>query len=172
MKQSIFNSSGDLDIAPAADSAPGDFDFLVGSWKIHNRKLKNRLAGCREWEEFEATGECRKILAGFGNIDSFCTDAGSAPFEGMTLRLFNPLTRLWSIYWADSRAVTLDVPQIGSFKNHTGDFYARDVFAGKNIIVRFKWEAGNPDAPVWSQAFSPDNGVTWEWNWQMNFEHR
>ncbi len=159
-----------LNINAAKTSSPNDFDFFVGKWKVHNRKLIKRLAGCDEWTEFEAVSECRKILNGFGNIDSFSANSDGKVFEGMTLRLFNPNTKLWTIYWADSNVVVLDVPQIGSFENGTGEFYARDVFDGKPIIVKFKWDATGANTPSWSQAFSADEGKTWEWNWFMNFE--
>ena len=36
---------------------------------------------------------------------------------------------------------------------------------GKPIIMMFRWDARDKERPVWSQAFSPDNGKTWEWNW-------
>ena len=85
----------------------------------------------------------------------------------MTLRLFNPRTKLWSIYWADSHVGILDKPVTGSFENGIGRFYSKDVFNGKDILVIFVWDATNPDEPVWSQAFSDDNGQTWEWNWYM-----
>lgn len=42
----------------------------------------------------------------------------------------------------------------------------------KDIIVQFRWEASNPHTPVWSQAFSPNNGQTWEWNWYMTFNRK
>lgn len=171
MKQQM-KTNDDLNIVPASSSSQNDFDFFIGQWKIHNRKLKTRLNDCQEWTEFEAVGEVRKILNGFGNIDNFCTEFDGVPFEGMTLRLFNPETKLWSIYWADSNAVVLDVPQIGSFENKIGKFYTRDVFEGKNIIVQFNWDATKPETPVWSQAFSADSGETWEWNWYMTFERQ
>lgn len=171
MEQQLFNSGGDLNIAASKYSSPEDFDFFIGKWKIYNRKLKTRLNDCREWTEFEAQLDCRKILNGYGNTDSFKTESSGVPFEAMTLRLFNPKTKLWSIYWADSNVVVLDVPQVGSFENRVGEFYARDAFEGKKIIVRFNWDATDAEAPVWSQAFSADNGETWEWNWYMTF-HR
>ena len=168
MKQ-LFKRSGDLEIVPSKSSSQKDFDFLIGKWKIHNRKLKSRLSGCSEWTEFEAQVDCRKILNGYGNIDSFQTTVDRRPFEGMSLRLFSPQTRLWSIYWANSETVVLDVPQVGSFENKIGSFYARDTYEQKDIIVQFRWDANNPNTPVWSQAFSPDHGQTWEWNWYMTF---
>jgi len=172
MEHQIINATGDLSIIPSKTSSPDGFDFFVGKWKVHNRKLKSRLNDCQEWTEFEALSECRKILGGFGNIDSFKTEFYSAAFEGMTLRLFNPNTKLWSIYWADTQKVVLDVPQIGSFDGGIGRFYARDVFAEKPIIVQFQWDKTNIEIPVWSQAFSADNGQTWEWNWYMTFQRQ
>jgi hypothetical protein len=171
MEQQLFNLAGDLNIVAAKKSSPNDFNFFIGKWKVHNKKLNERLRNCGKWTEFEALSECRKILNGFGNIDSFHAEFGGVPFEGMTLRLFNPQTKLWSIYWADSNVVVLDVAQIGSFENKVGKFYARDVFEGKEIIVQFIWDATNSNVPIWSQAFSADNGETWEWNWYMTF-HR
>ena len=172
MTRQLFNSIGDLNVSPSKNSSNSDFDFFVGKWKVRNRKLKTRLNSCLEWEEFEATDECYKVLNGSGNINQFRAEFNGVPFEGMTLRLFNPKTKLWSLYWADSKFATLDVPQIGSFDGDIGNFYARDVFQGKDIIVQFQWDKTVQDAPVWSQAFSGDAGKTWEWNWYMNFERR
>lgn len=160
----------DLQITASPTSSENDFDFMIGSWKIRNRKLKTRLNNCDEWTEFEARQDFNKILEGFGNIDFFKTDFDGKLFEGMSLRLFDPITRLWSIYWADSNAVTLQVRQIGSFENKIGEFYARDYFEGKPIIVKFKWDATNVEVPIWSQVFSDYEGKTWEWNWSMTFQ--
>jgi hypothetical protein len=162
-----FDENGDLNIAPDPSSAPGDFDFYVGKWRIRNRKLNSRLNNCTDWTEFEASGEMHKILLGIGNTDVFRANVDGKPFEGMTLRLFNPATKLWSIYWADSNAGAMDPPVVGSFSGSIGTFYTKDVFQGKPILVQFQWDKTDPDNPVWSQAFSPDNGATWEWNWYM-----
>ena len=166
-----FASNGDLDIIPSATSSPEDFDFYVGKWQIENRKLNSRLNNCTEWTMFEATGEMHKILLGIGNTDSFSAIFDGQSFEGMTLRLFNSATKLWSIYWADSNVGVLDPPVVGSFEGDIGTFFTKDIFNGKPILVKFQWDKTDPDNPVWSQAFSPDNGTTWEWNWYM-YQHR
>lgn len=167
MKIPVINNDGDFEISPSAASSQNDFDFFIGKWKIKNRKLKSRLNNCNEWEEFEATQEVYKVLNNFGNIDHFYASFNGMPFEGMTLRLFNPKIRLWSIYWADSNAVVLDKPVVGSFENKIGHFCTRDIFQDKNIHVVFRWDARDVNNPVWSQAFSDDNGNSWEWNWYM-----
>ena len=169
MESIQFNAEGGLIITPSASSSQHDFDFLQGRWHVYNRKLKTRLNLCTEWVEFPATQELRKVLQGMGNTDNFLTSFEGKPFEGMTLRLFNPATRLWSIYWADSNVVTMDPPVMGSFHEGVGHFFTKDIFNGQEIIVRFQWDATNPESPVWSQAFSADNGNTWEWNWYMYF---
>jgi hypothetical protein len=160
-----------LAITASKHSSKHDFDFLVGEWKIRNRKLKEPLSGREEWDEFDATQNLRQILQGFGNFDIFSTEFDGKPFEGFTLRLFDPQTRLWTIYWADSNGVKQDSGKVGSFDGDIGEFFARDVFAGKNIIVKFHWDKRNPEAPVWSAAFSADEGQTWEWNWHAYFSH-
>ena len=160
----------DLDIVPSPASSNTDFDFLHGTWKIRNRKLKERLKGSEEWIEFEAGQKCKGILENNANIDFFRTSLDGADFEAITIRLFDPKTRLWSIYWADSKAVVLDIGQVGSFDGTTGEFFARDIWEGTPIIVKFHWDKTNADEPVWSQAFSVDEGKTWEWNWYMYFE--
>lgn len=171
MANTSQNPHNELQVVASPASSPRDFDFYQGSWTINNRKLISRLTGCTEWEEFTATGEMRLILNGSGNTDTFKTVINGEPFEGMTLRLFNPATRLWSIYWADSSRAVLDPPVTGSFENNTGTFYTRDTYHGIPIIMKFVWDKSDPDHPVWSQAFSIDNGQSWEWNWYM-YMHR
>jgi len=162
---------GALTVTPSANSSASDFDFLFGErFKIRNRKLNSRLTGCDTWTEFDAAGEAFPILNGLGNFDRFYAELVGKKFEGLTVRLFDPVTRLWSIYWADSDTGTLDVPTVGSFDGDLGRFYTRDTHAGKSVICQFLWDKSSPDRPVWSQAFSADEGETWEWNWYMHYE--
>jgi hypothetical protein len=162
-----FDTNGELVITASETSSKHDFDFFEGKWKLRNKKLKSRLDHCTEWVEFESTQEMYRVLNGIGNIDNFLTTLDGKPFEGMTVRLFNPKTKLWSIYWADSNEGKLDPPVLGSFENNVGYFITKDTFKEKNILVAFCWDARDKENPIWSQAFSDDNGITWEWNWYM-----
>jgi hypothetical protein len=164
-----FDAKGELKITASASSSQNDFDFLVGKWKMYNRRLNSRLENCKDWTEFEAMDENSKILGGIGDIDTYMTSempgmAGTS-FEGFTLRIFNPQTRLWSLYWVANNRGVLDPPQVGSFENKVGHFFTKDTYKGKNVIVVFRWDARDKNKPVWSQAYSADNGKTWEWNW-------
>ena len=162
-----FDVNGDLIITATSTSSKHDFDFFEGKWKLKNKKLKSRLSNCTEWIEFESTQEMYRVLNGIGNIDNFLATFNGVPFEGMTVRLFNPKTKLWSIYWADSNEGKLDPPVLGSFENNIGHFITKDKFNNKDVLVIFRWDARDKDNPVWSQAFSEDKGNTWEWNWFM-----
>jgi hypothetical protein len=146
-----------------------DFDFWMGSWKVHNRYLSRRLEGSTDWVEFEATSVARPLLDGLGNEDEFRTDHEGG-FIGMSFRFFDPTTGKWSIYWADSRRPgLLDPPLIGSFFGDVGIFEGTDTFEGRPIDVRFTWSGVTTPSPRWEQAFSADGGETWELNWVMEF---
>src|SRR5688572_30049283 len=166
-----FSATGELEIRPSATSSQNDFDFLVGKWLLKDKKLKSRLTNSNEWIEFESTVEMRKLLNGIGNMDIYKTMVDGKPFEGIAIRLFNPQTKLWSIYWADSNVGVMDPPVVGSFEGPIGKFYCKDKYKGKDIVVVFVWDKTDPNNPVWSQAFSPDNGKTWEVN-ATNTSHR
>jgi hypothetical protein len=166
-----FDAAGELVITPSASSSVSDFDFLVGKWNMHHRKLNKRFENCKDWTEFESTDENHKILNGVADVDILSATMDGRPFEGFTLRLFNPKTRLWSLYWVASNVGVLDPPVVGSFENNVGHFFTKDTFNGKKIIMMFRWDKRDKDNPVWSQAFSADNGKTWEWNW-YNVSHR
>lgn len=162
-----FDTNSELVITASPTSSKSDFDFLVGHHKVHHKKLKERLSNCTEWIEFEGTKETEKLLTGMANVESHYMKTGAKTVEGMALRLFSPATRLWSIYWADDAHGTLGVPVVGSFEADFGHFFTKDNFNNKDILIGFRWDIRDKDNPVWSQAFSEDNGTTWEWNWFM-----
>jgi hypothetical protein len=164
-----FDNNGELVITASPTSSKNDFDFYQGKWRLKNKKLKTRLNNCTEWTEFESTQEMYKVLNGLGNIDNFLATFDGVPFEGMSVRLFNPKTKLWSIYWADSNEGVLQPPVLGSFDNNVAHFFTKDTVNDRKIIVVFRWDVRDKENPIWSQAFSDDNGKTWEWNWYMYF---
>lgn len=151
-------------------SESSDFDFLLGEWNSRQRRRREWLAGSDEWDEFEATIDARPILDGLGTVEEFRTDYAGG-FVGVTFRFFDPATRQWSIYWADSRrpALLLEPPVIGSFSGDVGVFECDDTFDGRPIRVRYKWSDVATPTPRWEQAFSDDGGVTWETNWVAEF---
>jgi hypothetical protein len=147
-----------------------DFDFLFGSWTVRNRRLRQRLKGCREWEEFESRCRARPILGGLGNMDEFVLERASGRVEAITVRLYSPAAREWSIYWAAATGTgRFDLPMVGRFEGGRGEFFSQEVFEGRHILARFVWTVRRPDACRWEQAYSADGGKTWETNWTMAF---
>lgn len=162
-----FDSNNELIITPSPTSSKNDFDFFQGKFKLKNKKLKSIFSNCKEWLEFDSTQEMYKVLLGLGNIDNFVAIRNNQPFEGMTVRLFDPNTKLWSMYWADSNRGKFDPPVVGSFEKNIGYFYTKDIIEEQPVLVVFKWDVTDPKNPVWGQAFSKDHGKNWEWNWFM-----
>jgi hypothetical protein len=142
-----------------------DFDFLFGRWLVHNRKLVDVAdPDCTQWVEFDAVSRAEPFLSGLGNVDRIWADE----FEGFTLRMFDPDSRRWRIWWASSaRPGHLDRPVEGAFANGRGVFVGEDVLSGRPVRVRFEWTS-DTTAPRWQQAFSFDGSENWRVNWVMN----
>lgn len=146
-----------------------DFDFFHGSWRIAHRQLKERLAGCHEWIEFSGTCTTQPMLAGAANVDDNVIEHPAGAYRAITLRSFDAVTKMWSIWWLDGRfPARIDTPVVGRFDDGEGVFYADDTFNGRAIKVRFMWDV-HPVTPRWEQAFSADGGESWETNWIMEF---
>ncbi|HET7813480.1 MAG TPA: hypothetical protein VFL13_03830 [Candidatus Baltobacteraceae bacterium] len=147
-----------------------DFDFIYGDWTVHNRRLRNPLTGSNDWYEFDAEYTAQPIWKGKGNLDQFFGDSPLGFIEGLTLRIYNPQTRLWSLYWATSKNGLIVTPNVGSFDEHgVGEFFCNEEFDGKAIVSRYRWTQSYGAGCRWEQAFSADSGITWETNWIMEF---
>jgi hypothetical protein len=154
----------------SSHDAAHDFDFLFGTWRVAHRRLTTRLANGNEWEDFGGTCEARPILGGMANIDDNVLHIPNGTHRASSLRSFDHATNTWAIWWLDGRSPhQLDVPVTGGFTNGIGQFYAHDTLNGQPIQVRFQWTDTETTTPRWDQAFSPDNGSTWELNWTMFF---
>lgn len=152
------------------DRCPG-FDFQTGKWRVRHRRLKQRLGGCIDWDEFDGSCEAWPILGGLGNIEDNRLDFPGGAYRAVALRSFDPATRSWAIWWLDGRwPHRLDVPVIGRFEDGIGTFFADDDQHGRPIKVRFQWLGTNTDSPRWEQAMSDDGGESWETNWIMDFQ--
>jgi hypothetical protein len=146
-----------------------DFDPLVGRWRVRHRRLRDRLAGCNEWAEFEGVTDFQLLLGGQANVDDNVLDAPAGRYRAATLRAWDPAAKQWSIWWLDSRYPRdLGVPMVGHFEGGDGVFYCDDRWRDQPIKVRFLWLRTRTDTPHWEQAFSPDGGNTWETNWEMD----
>jgi hypothetical protein len=155
---------------PIDISAPDDFDFIIGDWRVKHRRLNARFSDCDEWTDFEGRSSTTKILGGFGNLEDNVLHFPEGTFRAVAMRSYCVKAGTWSIWWLDGRnPMQLDAPVVGTFANRIGTFFADDVLNGQAIKVRFIWTAGVGQSPRWEQAFSNDDGASWETNWMMEF---
>jgi len=148
----------------------GDFDFLIGSWDVRHRRLRQWLAGCDDWDEFGSTAACWSLFGGAANVDELSVPERG--FTGMSLRLLDPARGDWSIYWANSRDGRLQPPVTGRFSDGVGLFRGDDVHEGRPVRVRYTWSGITSASARWEQAYSTDGEQTWEVNWIMEFARR
>jgi hypothetical protein len=152
---------------PAAVERDGqhDFDFNIGTWKTHLRRLEKPLSGSTTWLGYEGITVVRKVWGGRANLAELEADGPAGHLQVLSLRLYNPQARQWSLNSASSRGGTLSVPTVGEFRDGRGEFYDQEVFNGRMILVRNIWSSITADSCRFEQSFSDDGGKTWEVNW-------
>ncbi len=156
--------------AESSASHARDWDWLVGNWDVWHRRLQERLAGSNDWQEFGGQSALWLSMNGSGTIDDNIVDLPGDSYRGLTIRAFDTSSRQWSIWWLDGRNPTrIDPPVVGKIAGDSGTFVGRDEFKGRPIVMRFRWLDIHSRRPNWEQAFSADNGATWEVNWRNYF---
>ncbi len=174
---SVTLFAGSCALAQTAPVPPGftmertggvdDFDYFEGGWATVQRRLRVRGVGSNDWEEFPANLCATPYLGGDATVDELYMPTHRR--AGLTLRLFDPAARQWSVYWINSATGRLDpIPVVGGFAGNRGEFYASDSVDGRPIKVRYLWIITDQDHARWEQAFSDDN-QTWETNWTADF---
>jgi hypothetical protein len=160
---------------PVAEHAGrDDFDFLIGSWMTEQRRSTKPLEADAPWETFSAALHVDTLPARIGNIDRLVAPEWRPGWVGVTLRVFNGETGLWSIFWMsgttggiDSATGSLMTPVVGKFEHGVGTFECDDVVDGTPLRTRYRWTAVDSSNVAWEQAFSFDGGKTWRANWTM-----
>lgn len=142
-----------------------DFDFEFGTWKTHLKRLQKPLSGSKTWVEYEGISIVRKVWDGRANLVELDASGPAGRIQALSLRLYNPQARQWSLNFANSAGGALSRPSVGEFRNGRGEFYSQEEFNGRTILVRFVITVVTPDSCRFEQAFSDDGGKTWELNW-------
>ena len=142
-----------------------DFDFEIGKWDTHLWRLEHPLSHSNSWVEYRGTSDVRKVWDGRANLVELNVTGPAGHIEALSLRLYNPKTQQWSLNFASSAGGMMNSPTIGAFKNGRGEFYDNESFNGRPILVRFVISDIKPESCRFEQAFSEDNGKTWEINW-------
>jgi hypothetical protein len=142
-----------------------DFEFSLGSWKNHIKRLQHPLSGSTTWMEYDGTSVVRNLWNSRASLGETKADGPAGHIEALSLRLYNPEARQWNLTYANSKRGTLSVPSSGEFKDGRGEFYDTETINGRNILVRQVWSEITPSSCHFEQAFSEDGGKTWEVNW-------
>src|SRR5262245_30402781 len=100
-----------------ARDGQADFDFENGTWKTHLRRLLKPLTGSTTWAEYDGTTVVRKVWNGRANLVELEVDGPAGHIEALSLRLYNPQSRQWSLNFANSATGTMATPTIGEFRN-------------------------------------------------------
>jgi hypothetical protein len=158
------SSAPNLEQRPARDGQH-DFDFEIGTWKTHLRRLVHPLTGSNTWVQCDGTSFVRKVWGGKANLVELEADCGGSHFEGLNLRLYNSQSHQWSLNFSNANDGNLSQPTIGEFKNGRGEFYDQEPLNGRAILVRFVISDITPNSCRFEQSFSDDGGKTWEVNW-------
>jgi hypothetical protein len=141
-----------------------DFDFNIGAWNTHIKRLQHPLTGSNTWVELNGTVVVQKVWNGRAQLEEIEADGPTGHFEGLTLFLYNPQSHQWSQNFASSSGGTLSVPTVGEFKDGRGEFFDQEPFNGRTILVRVVWSNISPNSHQFEQSFSDDGGETWEPN--------
>jgi hypothetical protein len=158
-------STPDTQSAEANRDGQHDFDFEIGTWHTHLERRLHPLTGSNEWVEYEGTSTIRKVWDGRANLVELDVEGPAGRIEALSLRLYNPESRQWSLNFSNSRTGTMSPPTIGGFRNGRGEFYSQETLDGRAILVRFVISDITPQSCRFEQAFSGDGGKTWEVNW-------
>jgi hypothetical protein len=147
--------------AEAPHDGQHDFDFNVGTWKTHIKRVQDPFSGAGQYIELNGTVTVRKVWDGRAQLEEIEADGPNGHWEGMTLFLYNPEAHQWSQTFASSKGGVLNPPLIGAFKDGRGELFASDTFKDRSILVRGVWSEIKPDSHHFEESYSNDGGKTW-----------
>ena len=154
----------------AARGGAHDFDFEFGEWTAHVSVLADPSSGANDWVDYQGTSVVRRVWGGRANLGELNVEGPEGRrIEGLSLRLFDPGSGQWRIHWANSRDGELGAAMVGGFRDGIGEFYNQEILDGRPILVRFVFSELTEATFRLEQAFSDDDGETWEANWIARF---
>jgi hypothetical protein len=144
--------------APTHDLRDGqhDFDFEIGKWKTHLKRLLKPLTGSSIWVQYDGTTTVSPIWGGRANLVELEVDGPKGHIEALSLRLYNPESHQWSLNFSNSAGGTMATPTIGEFKGGQGEFIDQKTFGSRMILVRFVITPISPTEVHFEQSFSDD----------------
>jgi hypothetical protein len=139
-----------------------DFDFNIGTWKVHIEALHQPVNGPDSWNTFDGTAIVRKVWDGRAQLEEIEADGAAGHLEAMVLFLYDPKSHQWSKAFASAGDGQLGQPMFGEFKNGRGEFTDQESFHGKMAWLRAVWSNITPNAQDFEESSSDDGGRTWQ----------
>jgi hypothetical protein len=165
-----FNASltrVDPESAPVPHSAGSEpaqqhgFDWQLGSWELHMRRLLHPLTPQATWADLDGTVDVAKIWNGRANLAEVVASGPASRIEILALRTYLPRTQQWTLSFAGSGSGQLGAPMYGSFHHGRGEFYDQETYNGRAIWDRFEFFDVSPQSALDKEAFSEDGGKSW-----------
>ena len=144
----------------AATDGRRDFDWEFGVWKTHLKRRLHPLSGSQDWAEYEGTTTVSKVWNGNANLVELDVTGPAGRIEALSMRLYNPEARQWSLNFSNVNGGTMAIPTVGEFKDGRGEFYSQETLGGRSILVRFVISEFSRESAHFEQAFSDDGGKT------------
>lgn len=150
-----------LPASPAERDGQHDFDFNLGEWHTHIRRIIDPFADAPRALELDGTVSVRKVWGGRAFLEEIEADGPNGRWEGLTLFLYNPQSHQWSQSFANSKLGVLTEPNIGEFRGSRGELYGQDTFNDRSILIRAVWSDIRPNSHQYEESYSADGGRTW-----------
>jgi ketosteroid isomerase-like protein len=157
--------------SPASDSgAPvrdgsRDFDFELGTWRTELKVLVSPIGAPAEWADYVGTTVVTRVWGGDANLVELDASGARGRIRALSLRLYDPASRQWSLNFANARSGVLTTPSVGGFVDGRGEFHSHESVGGRMTWVRFEISPISSDSIRFVQTVSRDGGRTWVPNW-------
>jgi hypothetical protein len=150
---------------PARGDGQQDFDWEIGSWNTQLKRLREPLSGKTNWVEYSGTSVVKPIMDKRANLVELDVQGPAGRIAGVSLRLYEPASKQWTLNFANLANGQMTSPMRGSFQQGRGVFHGEDTLNGRTVAVRFLIIPVDASRWRFEQAYSDDGGKTWETNW-------
>jgi len=149
---------------PAAHDGQRDFDFDVGVWHTHIRRVLDPFMSGSGSVELDGTVTVRKVWGGKAELEEVEVDGPKGHWEGLSLLLYNPSAHQWSQSFVNSRvgAFSSSASTVVEFNDGRGVLSGQDSTTyDKTILVKVIYSDIRPDSHRYEEWYSDDAGMTW-----------
>ena len=157
--------------APVVHDGQHDFDFDIGVWHTHIKRILDPFASDSGSMELNGTITVRKVWDGKAELEEVEVDGPKGHWEGLSLLLYNPGAHQWSQSYVNSKvgAFSSSDATVGEFKDGRGVLVGQDSTTyDKTILVKVIYSDIKPDSHQYAEWYSNDGGTTWVLSFTAN----